>query len=102
LALTNPDKVSSLVLHASSCGGQEAVPPSPQVIQTYSNTSITPQELRQRVVSLMFPPDWFKENQDYLNYFPIPKESVSLEIMEKQFEAIANWTGTCNNNVLSR
>jgi pimeloyl-ACP methyl ester carboxylesterase len=36
LALTNPDKVSSLVLHASSCGGQEAVPPSPEVIQTYS------------------------------------------------------------------
>jgi pimeloyl-ACP methyl ester carboxylesterase len=44
----------------------------------------------------MFPTGWFKAHPDYLNYFPIPKESVSPEIMAKQAEAIAKWTGTCN------
>jgi pimeloyl-ACP methyl ester carboxylesterase len=102
LALTNPDKVGNLILYASGCGGQDAEPQSPEVIQTLSNTSMSPQELGQKLISLAFPTDWFKANPDYLNYFPIPKESVSFEIMGKQSEAIANWTGTCNNNVLSR
>jgi pimeloyl-ACP methyl ester carboxylesterase len=31
LALTNPDNVSSLILYASSCDGQEAEPPRPEV-----------------------------------------------------------------------
>ena len=96
LALTNPDKVGSLILYASGCGGKEAEPPSPEVIQTFSNTSITPQELGQKLISLLFPTDWFKANPDYLNYFPIPKESVSPEMMGKQSEAIAKWSGTCN------
>jgi pimeloyl-ACP methyl ester carboxylesterase len=45
-----------------------------------------------------FPADWFKANPDYLNYFPVPKESVSPEIMGKQTQAIEHWigTGTCN------
>jgi pimeloyl-ACP methyl ester carboxylesterase len=96
LALTNPDKVGNLILYASGCGGQDAEPSSPEVIQTLSNTSMSPQELGQKLISLAFPTDWFKANPDYLNYFPIPKESVSPEIMGKQSEAIANWTGTCN------
>src|ERR671910_137589 len=90
LALTNPDKVGNLILYASGCGGQDAEPPSPEVIQTLSNTSMSPQELGQKLISLAFPTDWFKANPDYLNYFPIPKESVSPEIMGKQSEAIAN------------
>jgi pimeloyl-ACP methyl ester carboxylesterase len=96
LALTNPDKVGSLILYASGCGGKEAKPQSPEVIKTFSNTSMPPQELRQKLISLSFPTVWFKANPDFLNYFPIPKESVSPEIMGKQSEAIAKWSGTCN------
>jgi pimeloyl-ACP methyl ester carboxylesterase len=96
LALTNPDKVDDLILYASGCGGEEAVPPNPEVIQIFSNTSISSQELGQKIIPLLFPTDWFKANPDYLNYFPIPKESVSTEIIERQSEAIANWTGTCD------
>ena len=96
LALTNPDKVGNLILYASGCGGQDDEPQSPEVIQTLSNTSMSPQELVQKLISLSFPTDWFKANPDYLNYFPIPKESVSPEIMGKQSEAITTWSGTCN------
>ena len=102
LTLTNPDKVSNLILYASGCGGQDATPTSPKIIQTISNTSMSTQQRIEKLLPFLFPTKWFKANPDYLNYFPIPKESVSFEIMEKQSEAIANWTGTCNNNVLSR
>lgn len=98
LTLTNPEKVDNLILYASGCDDREAEPPSPEVIQTFSNTSMSPQELGPKVISLLFPADWFKANPDYLNYFPVPKESVSPEIMGKQTQAIENWigTGTCN------
>jgi pimeloyl-ACP methyl ester carboxylesterase len=96
LALTNPDKVGNLILYASGCGGQDAEPPNPEVIQTLSNTSMPPQEIGQKLITLLFPTDWFKANPDYLNYFPIPKESVYPEIMGKQSEAITTWSGTCN------
>ena len=42
LALKNPNRVNSLILYASSCGGEEAVPPSPQALQAidaFTNTS---------------------------------------------------------------
>jgi pimeloyl-ACP methyl ester carboxylesterase len=48
---------------------------------------------------LLFP-RWFKANPNYLNYFPIPRESVSPEIAQRQTEAIVKWIGTCS--VLSK
>jgi pimeloyl-ACP methyl ester carboxylesterase len=104
LALKNPNRVNNLILYASSCGGKEAIPPSPQVLQavdaiTNTNTSSSPtQEEIDRITSTVFPPDWFKANPNYQNYIPLPAESVSSEIIQRQEEAIVSWfaTGTCN------
>ncbi|MFZ0345139.1 MAG: alpha/beta hydrolase [Nitrososphaeraceae archaeon] len=65
-------------------------------MRTLNNTSMPPQELEQEIIPLLFSTEWFKANPDYLNYFPIPKESVPPDIMRKQTEAIESWTGTCN------
>ena len=81
LTLTNPEKLDNPILYASGCDDREAEPPSPEVIQIFSNTSMSPQELGLKIIILLFPADWFKANPDYLNYFPVPKESVSPEIM---------------------
>lgn len=96
LASLHPDRVNNLILYASSCGGPDAVPPSPEVIQTFSNTSLTPEETAQEIIPLLFPPQWFRDNPNYLNYVPIPKESVTPEVLQKQSEAITNWSGNCN------
>jgi hypothetical protein len=96
LTLTNPDKVSNLILYASGCGGQDATPTSPKIIQTISNTSMSTQQRIEKLIPFLFPTKWFKANPDYLNYFPIPKESVSAQIIQQQIEAVAIWTGTCN------
>jgi pimeloyl-ACP methyl ester carboxylesterase len=101
LALMNPNRVDNLILYASSCGGKQAIPPSPQVLETVdaiTNTSSLTQQEIDRITSTLFPPDWFKANPNYQNYIPLPKESVSPDIIQKQEEAIVSWftTGTCN------
>ena len=95
LAAMNPDRVDDLILYASSCGGPDAVPPTPEVIETFSNTSLSPEQLTQESISLMFPTQWFEANPNYLNYFPIPTESVSPEVMGMQTKALENWSGNC-------
>jgi pimeloyl-ACP methyl ester carboxylesterase len=103
LALKNPNRVNSLILSGSSCGGKAAIPPSPKVLQalnaTIANTaSSTTREEIDRITSTLFPSDWFKSNPNYHNYIPFPKEPVSPQIIKRQQEAIINWfsVGTCN------
>ena len=50
LTLTNPEKLDNPILYASGCDDQEAEPPSPEVIQTFSNTSMSPQELGPKII----------------------------------------------------
>ena len=103
LALKYPNRVNNLILSASSCGGNEAVPPGPQVLQAFdmmtSNMSSPPtQEDIDRITSTLFPPEWFSANPNYQNYISLPQESVSPEILQRQNEAIISWItiGTCN------
>lgn len=104
LALMNPDRVDRLILTASTCGGPDAIPPNSEVIQTLeamsNNTSSSPtQEEIKRITSTLFPQNWFNATPNYSEYIPFPKESVSPQIIQKQNDAIANWsaTGTCDD-----
>jgi pimeloyl-ACP methyl ester carboxylesterase len=104
LALMSPNSVDSLILTASTCGGPDAVPPNSQVIQalevmTNTSSASPTQDEIMRITSTLFPQGWFKANPNYQEYIPIPKESVSPQIIQKQTNAIVNWstTGTCNN-----
>ena len=77
LTLANPDKVNNLILYASGCGGKNATPTNPKIMQMISNASISFQQKVEKDVPFLFPTKWFKANPNYLNYFPFPKESVS-------------------------
>jgi len=101
LTLNNPDRVNSLILYGSGCGGKGAVPPSPQALQAlevFARKSSPTQNDSDRFAATMFPSDWFKENPNYENYIPFPKESVTAEMSQRQKEAIFSWwtVGTCN------
>ncbi len=96
LILTNPDKVDNLILYASGCGGKNATPTSPKIIQMTSNASMSFRKKVDKIVPFLFPTKWFRANPDYLNYFPFPKESVSAQAIQQQLEAAANWIGSCN------
>jgi pimeloyl-ACP methyl ester carboxylesterase len=102
LALKNPNRVNSLILFASSCGGAEAVPPSPralQAIDALTNPSTPAQEGIDKITSTMFPDEWFKANPDYQNYIPLSEEPVIPEIVQRQQNAIISWfiKGTCED-----
>ena len=81
LALKNPNRVSTLILYASSFGGNETVLPSPLVIQaleTMINSSSPPtQEDIERIISILFPPEWFKTNPNYQNYICFQKNLLN-------------------------
>ena len=97
LALTYPDKVDNLILYATSCGGPNDRPTPPELMQIVTNSSISPQERMQKVIPFLFlPSSWFKAHPDYLNYFHIPRETTSYQILQKELKAATTWTGTCN------
>ena len=86
---------------ASSCGGKNAVPPRPEVLQAVSaitNTSLSAQQKIDRITSTLFPSEWFKANPNYQSYIPNSKEPASPEIIQRQQQATVSWfsTGTCN------
>jgi pimeloyl-ACP methyl ester carboxylesterase len=95
LAGTHPERVNNLVLYASSCGGPDATLPAPEVISTFENHSSIPAEFAQKVIPLLFTKSWFAANPDYNNYFPMPTESVSLNVVDMQNEAFKHWSGNC-------
>jgi pimeloyl-ACP methyl ester carboxylesterase len=78
------------------CGGKDETPTSPEIIQMISNVSDSTQQRIEKLIPFLFPTKWFNANAHYLNYFPIPKESVAAQIIRQQIQAVGNWTGTCN------
>ena len=54
LAVTHPEKVNRLILLASSCGGKESIPRSPEILKMVidvvnkiaNGTHVTPQEIK--------------------------------------------------------
>jgi hypothetical protein len=49
-----------------------------------SNTPSPTAEQTAKFITLMFLIDWLRTNPNYQNYVPIPAESVSPEIMQRQ------------------
>jgi pimeloyl-ACP methyl ester carboxylesterase len=94
---SHPDKVDNLILYTTSCGGPSDRPTPPEIMKIITNSSMSPQERVLKDIPFLFPPtSWFKAHPDYLNYFPIPKETISHQSLLKQLEAATTWKGTCN------
>ena len=94
LALSHPEKVNRLILVASSCGGNQTVPPqvSPQDFKSMVSGNAT-EEL---FLHTLFPQDWIKNNTEYIeNEFIFPMGKVSSENLQQQSAAAGNWSGTC-------
>ena len=55
------------------------IPSSPEIMETLSNVSGTPEEQARQILSYFFPQSWLQKNPDYINYFPLLKGTMSLE-----------------------
>jgi pimeloyl-ACP methyl ester carboxylesterase len=112
LTVTQPENVNRLILVASSCGGKESVPPSPQFVKFASeivhksldNISIPPQDIKQ-YVSFSLGSEWIKLHPDSLETVPKPQDlfaGIPPNTLKQQLNAYMNWTSTnwsgiCNN-----
>jgi pimeloyl-ACP methyl ester carboxylesterase len=95
LTLLHSEKVNRLIIHVSSCGGKESVPPqvSPEVMTSMisGNASIDV------FASTLFPKEWIIEHTDYIQKnIALPMDKVSKQSLQLQFEANSKWAGTCN------
>ena len=111
--LTHPEKVDRLVLIASTCGGKDNVPNSPEVLElakkllssVVNNTSIEPQEVK-AAVALSYGPTWIKLHPDILEIIPTnttdlllsgigPDTYIQQEKIVQNWKS-TNWSGVCS------
>jgi pimeloyl-ACP methyl ester carboxylesterase len=105
LTLNYPLKVDRLILHATYCGGSEAVYASGQAFESIMTLS-SPQILRNMtaeqqamiLAQIMFPPEWLNQHPEILNTVIqlAPSRSASPEIIQQQGFASGTWKGSCD------
>jgi pimeloyl-ACP methyl ester carboxylesterase len=111
LAVTHPDKVNRLVLIATSCGGKESIPRSPEVpkmvidvINKIANdTPVTSQEVK-ALLSQGWGSGWLKLHPNFLETIPIPEAKdlfpdITPNNNLKQLKAVEDWMATNWNGV---
>jgi pimeloyl-ACP methyl ester carboxylesterase len=94
LAMSNPEKVKHLIVVASSCGGEESLPPqlSPKDLQSMQTGTAN----KSLFLHALFPDKWMRENSNQINStFVLPQ--VSQENLLKYGEALGKWKGSCNS-----
>ena len=105
LSLNYPQKVDRLVLHGTSCGGNETVPPSQQTAEMLMTLSspelsrnVTAEQQAMIFAQIMFPPEWLEEHPEILNSIieAPPFQAVSPEDIQQQAMAVGTWRGACD------
>jgi pimeloyl-ACP methyl ester carboxylesterase len=105
LALNYPQKVDKLILHATYCGGDEAVYASGQALEKVMILSsaevlqnMTAEEQAMVLAQVMFSPEWLEQHPEILNSVIqlAPSRSATPEIVAQQGLASATWRGSCD------
>lgn len=90
LALLYPEKVNRLILVASSCGGNQTIPPqvSPQDFKSMVSGNATEEVF----LHTLFPQEWILNNTQYIdNEFIFPMGKVSSENLQLQSASAGKW-----------
>jgi pimeloyl-ACP methyl ester carboxylesterase len=105
LTLNYPQKVDRLILHATYCGGNEAIYASGQAAETIMTLgspqvlkNMTAEQQAMILAQIMFPPEWLEEHPEILNTVIqlAPSRSASPEIIQQQGFASGTWKGSCD------
>jgi pimeloyl-ACP methyl ester carboxylesterase len=112
LTIMYPDKVNSLVLVGSSCGGKDHTPKPPEFLKlqaevvnkSLNNVSISQEEMKE-LVSASLGAGWIRLHPESLENIPTlqqAKPGLSPEAMNnqmnigKEWEDNPNWSGACD------
>jgi len=95
LTLDYPDKVNDLIIYASYCGGNQSIPPNRELFSQMTNRSASTDDIKKRIIPLLFTSNWIKQNPDYLEKFA-SFVFPPMDILERQGKAIFSWGGICD------
>jgi pimeloyl-ACP methyl ester carboxylesterase len=112
VVVTHPEKVSRLILIASTCGGKDSIPPSPEivkmvigVINKLANDTVTPKEVK-ALMSAGLGSGWLKAHPNFFETVPIPEakdlfHSITPKNNLQQLKSAGdwmatNWSGVCD------
>jgi pimeloyl-ACP methyl ester carboxylesterase len=100
LALLHPEKLNRLILGAASCGGEENIPRSPDVVRITSDLVYGRTQDPREFLTIVFPESWIQSHPNNLA-LPQSTEIVPPDTGIQQFNIVeewfaTNWTGVCN------
>ena len=96
LALRHPGRVARLALIATPCGGEEAIPVSPETLALMNAPAESAREMLENIGRYLFPEKWRAAHPDPFSWFPPVTCIPPPELFMIQQEAIATWEGTWN------
>ena len=96
LALNHPEKVEKLVLCSTYCGGERAIPPSEETLNSLMRSGSAPsaEEAAKMVVPLCFTDEFVAKNPDTIGSFleRVLKAPTSSEVFLRQTGAIMGFS----------
>ncbi len=100
LALLHPEKVNRLILYAASCGGEQAIPQSPDVANIFSDVANNRLQDITKFLSVIFPESWIKSHPNNLalpqSKVIVPNDTkIQQDNVVKEWFA-TNWSGVCD------
>jgi pimeloyl-ACP methyl ester carboxylesterase len=96
LTLNCPNKVDDLIIYSSNCGTNQSILPNPEISKQVTDLSGSTEDIKKRLIPLLFTQNWIKQNPDYMKKFAASFELPPIDILQEQGEAIYNWKGTCD------
>jgi pimeloyl-ACP methyl ester carboxylesterase len=94
LTLIHPQKVTKLILYATSCGGKATIPP--QISPTAMKSMMSGNASKDTFLSALFPKEWIKANAAYVQKFISLMTLPPKESIQHQAQMAPNWKGTCD------
>jgi len=99
LTLDHGDRVDDLIIYSSYCGtyDQTYYPPK-KLLDQFGNLNGTENDIKQRFVPYQFSNSWINQNCDSYDRIFDSMDLPSINILEKQKDAIFKWIpkGTCD------
>src|SRR5215217_3474270 len=85
----------TVIIFASYCGGNQSIPPNRELFSQMTNRSASTDDIKKRIIPLLFTSNWIKQNPDYLEKFA-SFVFPPMDILERQGKAIFSWGGICD------
>jgi pimeloyl-ACP methyl ester carboxylesterase len=87
ITLLHPEKVNRLILYGATCGGEENIPQTPQVVKILSDLVNNRTQDPEKILSVTFPLEWVKSHSN---------TTIKQQFNLNEGWLATNWSGVCS------